>query len=31
MGGGELIFEMGPKPSPFGTAKSDRPPSFGST
>jgi len=29
--GGELIFEMGDKPSSFGTAKADRPPSFGRT
>ncbi|HVJ00085.1 MAG TPA: GH92 family glycosyl hydrolase [Sphingomonas sp.] len=27
--GGELVFEMGPTPSQFGTAKTDRPPSFG--
>ncbi|MGK6320513.1 GH92 family glycosyl hydrolase [Sphingomonas sp. DT-204] len=27
--GGELVFEMGAKPSRFGTAKKDRPPSFG--
>jgi len=27
--GGELEFEMGDKPSHFGTAKVDRPPSFG--
>jgi predicted alpha-1,2-mannosidase len=27
--GGELVFEMGDKPSSFGTAKADRPPSFG--
>jgi predicted alpha-1,2-mannosidase len=27
--GGELVFEMGRKPSRFGTAKADRPPSFG--
>ncbi|HEX5182647.1 MAG TPA: GH92 family glycosyl hydrolase [Allosphingosinicella sp.] len=27
--GGELVFEMGPRPSKFGTAKADRPPSFG--
>lgn len=27
--GGELMFEMGDKPSRFGTAKKDRPPSFG--
>jgi predicted alpha-1,2-mannosidase len=27
--GGELEFEMGTKPSRFGTAKADRPPSFG--
>ena len=26
--GGELEFTMGPKPSSFGTAKADRPPSF---
>ena len=31
IGGGELVFEMGAKPSQFGTAKADRPPSFGST
>ncbi|RYD42663.1 MAG: glycoside hydrolase family 92 protein, partial [Sphingomonadales bacterium] len=31
IGGGELVFEMGAKPSAFGTAKADRPPSFGST
>ena len=30
IGGGELVFEMGAKPSAFGTAKADRPPSFGS-
>jgi predicted alpha-1,2-mannosidase len=29
--GGELVFEMGAKPSRFGTAKADRPPSFGRT
>jgi predicted alpha-1,2-mannosidase len=29
--GGELVFEMGDKPSRFGTAKADRPPSFGRT
>ena len=29
MAGGELVFEMGPKPSRFGAAKADRPPSFG--
>jgi predicted alpha-1,2-mannosidase len=29
--GGELVFEMGPKPSTFGTAAKDRPPSFGKT
>ncbi len=27
--GGELHFEMGPRPSRFGTAKASRPPSFG--
>ena len=27
--GGELVFEMGKQPSRFGTAKADRPPSFG--
>jgi predicted alpha-1,2-mannosidase len=27
--GGELVFEMGRQPSRFGTAKADRPPSFG--
>ncbi|GAA4769692.1 GH92 family glycosyl hydrolase [Stakelama sediminis] len=27
--GGELVFEMGTKPSRFGSAKRDRPPSFG--
>jgi len=27
--GGELVFRMGPRPSRFGTAKADRPPSFG--
>ena len=27
--GGELVFEMGPRPSRFGTAPRDRPPSFG--
>lgn len=27
--GGELVFEMGPRPSRFGTDKADRPPSFG--
>jgi len=27
--GGELVFEMGDKPSRFGTARADRPPSFG--
>ena len=27
--GGELVFEMGRAPSRFGTAKADRPPSFG--
>ena len=31
IGGGELVFEMGAKPSRFGTAKADRPPSFGAT
>jgi predicted alpha-1,2-mannosidase len=29
--GGELAFVMGPKPSKFGTAKADRPPSYGRT
>src|SRR3546814_5245800 len=29
IGGGELVFEMGAEPSQFGTAKADRPPSFG--
>lgn len=29
--GGELEFEMGGKPSRFGSAKADRPPSFGRT
>ncbi|MBB3910561.1 GH92 family glycosyl hydrolase [Sphingomonas desiccabilis] len=29
--GGSLEFEMGPRPSRFGTAKADRPPSFGRT
>ncbi|WHU03206.1 GH92 family glycosyl hydrolase [Sphingomonas sp. NIBR02145] len=29
--GGELVFEMGDKPSSFGTARADRPPSFGRT
>ena len=29
--GGELVFRMGPKPSRFGTAAADRPPSFGRT
>jgi predicted alpha-1,2-mannosidase len=29
--GGELEFEMGAKPSRFGSAKADRPPSFGRT
>ncbi len=27
--GGDLVFEMGPRPSRFGAAKRDRPPSFG--
>jgi putative alpha-1,2-mannosidase len=27
--GGELVFRMGPRPSRFGAAKADRPPSFG--
>ena len=27
--GGDLVFEMGPRPSRFGTAKVDRPPSYG--
>lgn len=27
--GGELVFAMGPQPSRFGTARADRPPSFG--
>ncbi len=27
--GGELVFEMGPEPSQFGSAAGDRPPSFG--
>ncbi|UIJ44365.1 GH92 family glycosyl hydrolase [Sphingomonas cannabina] len=27
--GGELVFEMGARPSKFGAAKKDRPPSFG--
>ena len=31
IGGGELVFEMGAEPSQFGTAKQDRPPSFGAT
>jgi predicted alpha-1,2-mannosidase len=30
-GGGELVFEMGSQPSRFGTARQDRPPSFGGT
>lgn len=29
--GGELLFRMGPKPSRFGSAERDRPPSFGRT
>jgi predicted alpha-1,2-mannosidase len=29
--GGELVFEMGPRPSRFGTARADRPPSHGRT
>lgn len=29
--GGELVFEMGTKPSRFGSAERDRPPSFGRT
>ncbi|HEX7656297.1 MAG TPA: glycoside hydrolase domain-containing protein, partial [Sphingomonas sp.] len=27
--GGELAFQMGTKPSSFGSGKADRPPSFG--
>lgn len=29
--GGELVFDMGPRPSRFGTARKDRPPSYGRT